>query len=193
MRAISTSGFRRRPRSWRGGLASHRSSDTVSVFQPLALSRSERPDFARSRARAVGDFPDVLDLTHRSHPVPVASAASKLFSPRESARTTSRFRSRAMADALLGFRLSRALIRSSLGPSHDPADHSVRRGLVTAVAKGATPRRQVRPDDLAAAATSSASGLQGYCRPARATSRWQSCLPRPWSHRLPGGSWSSEV
>lgn len=92
-----------------------------------------------------------------------------------------------------GFRLSRALIRSSLGPSHDPADHSVRRGLVTAVAKGATPRRQVRPDDLAAAATSSASGLQGYCRPARATSRWQSCLPRPWSHRLPGASWSSEV
>lgn len=80
--------------------------------------------------------------------------------------------------------LSRALIRSSLGPSHDPADHSVRRGLVTAVAKGATPRRQVRPDDLAAATTSSASDPQGDCRPARAASRRQSCLPRPWSRQM---------
>jgi hypothetical protein len=41
---------------------------------------------------------------------------------------------------------SRALIRSSLGPSHDPADHSVRRGLVSAVTKGATPRHQVKSE-----------------------------------------------
>jgi hypothetical protein len=78
---------------------------------------------------------------------------------------------------------SRALIRSSLGPSHDPADHSVRRGLVTAVAEGATPRRQVKPDDLAAAATSSAPDPQGDCGPVRAASRRQPCLPRPWSRR----------
>lgn len=89
---------------------------------------------------------------------------------------------------------SRALIRSSLGPSHDPADHSVRRGLVTAVAKGATPRRQVKPDDLAAATTSSAPDPQGDCGPVRAASRRQPCLPRPWSRPCETSSpWSSEV
>jgi hypothetical protein len=40
---------------------------------------------------------------------------------------------------------SRAFLRSSLGPSSDPADHSVRRGLAFATTKGATPRRQVKP------------------------------------------------
>ena len=61
------------------------------------------PGFARSRVRACNDFPDVLDLTHRSHLVPVASAASKLYSPRESVLTVHRFRGHTVVVALLGF------------------------------------------------------------------------------------------
>jgi hypothetical protein len=87
----------------RGGLVPHRSSTVVSVFQPLTLSRSGAPGPARSRARAVDDFLDDLSLMHRSHLVPVASAASKLSSPRESVPTARRFRGRTEADALLGF------------------------------------------------------------------------------------------
>jgi hypothetical protein len=85
-------GFTRRPRSWRGGLAS---TGARTSFPP--------PGFARSRVRACNDFPDVLDLTHRSHLVPAASAASKLSSPREFVRTARRFRGRTAAGALLGF------------------------------------------------------------------------------------------
>jgi hypothetical protein len=51
---------------------------------------------------------------------------------------------RPRADALLGFRPSRALSRPSLGPSHDPTDRYVRRGASAAPSRGATSRRQVR-------------------------------------------------
>ena len=170
MHASSSSGFRRRPRSWRGGLASPRSSDTVSAARLRTLSRagpqrlprrpgSHAPESPRSGG--FGCFEALLPPRVRAHGEPLSRTHRGRCSP--------------------GFCLSRALIRSSLGPSHDPADHSVRRALVTAVAKGATPRRQVKPDDLAAATTSSATDPQGDCRPARAASRRQSCLPRPWS------------
>jgi hypothetical protein len=46
-----------------------------------------------------------------------------------------------------------------------------------------SPRRQVKPDDLAIAATSWAPDPQGDCGSARAASRRQPCLPRPWSAR----------
>jgi hypothetical protein len=192
MRAISSSGFHRRPRSWRGGLASHRNSDTVSVFQPLALSRSGRP---ASHALAHGpSATSPTSWTSRTGVTPFRwLRLLRSFSPPASPFPCALLSQTRRGRCSPGLRLSRALIRSSLGPSHDPADHSVRRGLVTAVAKGATPRRQVRPDDLAAATTSSASDPQGDCRPARATSRRQSCLPRPWGRRLPGSPWSSEV
>jgi hypothetical protein len=42
-----------------------------------------------------------------------------------------------------------------------------------------SPRRQVKPDDLAAATTSWAPDPQGDCGSARAASRRQPCLPRP--------------
>jgi hypothetical protein len=100
---------------------------------------------ARSRARACRDFPGTLGLTHRTHLVPATSSASKLCSPRESVLGARRFRGHAPAVALMGLRLSRALIRSSLGPLHDPVDRSVHRGLVSAGAKGATLRHQVKP------------------------------------------------
>jgi hypothetical protein len=169
MRVTSSSGFHRRPRLWRGGLVTPRSSDTVSTARLRTLSRtgpqrlprrpgSHAPESPRSGG--FGCFEAFLPPRVRARSAPLSRTHPGRCSP--------------------GLRLSRALIRSSLGPSHDPADHSVRRRLVTAVAKGATPRRQVRPDDLAAATTSSASDPQGDCRPSRAVSRRQSCLPRPW-------------
>ena len=51
---------------------------------------------------------------------------------------------RPRADALLGFRPSRAFVRPSLGPSHDPTDRYVRRGASAAPTRGATSRRRVR-------------------------------------------------
>jgi hypothetical protein len=49
--------------------------------------------------------------------------------------------------------------------------------------KGATPRHQVRPERPRGRPTSSASSPQGDCGPARAASRRQTCLPRPWNRR----------
>jgi hypothetical protein len=171
MRAISSPGLHRRPRLWRGGLVAPRSSDTVSTARLRTLSRAGLQRLPRRpgphapespRSGAFGCFEALLPPRVRAHGAPLSRTHRGRCSP--------------------GFCLSRALIRSSLGPSHDPADHSVRRVLVTAVAKGATLRRQVKPDDLAAATTSSATDPQGDCRPARAASRRQPCLPRPWSH-----------
>jgi len=170
MHAISSSGLHRLPRSWRGGLVAPRSSDTVSTARLRTLSRAGLRRLPRCpgphapespRSGGFGCFEALLPPRVRAHDAPLSRTRRGRCSP--------------------GLCLSRALIRSSLGPSHDPADHSVRRRLVTAVAKGATPRRQVRPDDLAAARTSSASDPQGDCRAARAASRRQPCLPRPWS------------
>jgi hypothetical protein len=69
---------------------------------PSALAPGARELRALSRA-GLRDLPDDLDHEHRTHPVPATSSASKLSSPRESARTTHRFRGHAVADALLGF------------------------------------------------------------------------------------------
>jgi hypothetical protein len=173
-------GFTRRPRSWRDGLippeartsfpslSSTRHSARSARLRTLSrtglrrLPRRPGPHAPESpRSGGFRCFEAFLPPRVRAHGAPLSRTHRSRCSP--------------------GLCPSRALIRSSLGPSHDPADHSVRRRLVTAVAKGATPRRQVRPNDLAAATTSSASDPQGYCEPSRATSRWQSCLPRPWS------------
>ena len=85
------------------GFTDARADGAVAWFPPGARTPFPPPGSARSRARACNDFPDVLDCMHRSHPVPAASAASKLSSPRESVRTARRFRGRTVADALLGF------------------------------------------------------------------------------------------
>jgi len=69
---------------------------------PSALTPEARELRALSRA-GLRDLPDDLDHEHRSHLVPATSAASKRSSPRESVRTTPRFRGHAVADALLGF------------------------------------------------------------------------------------------
>jgi len=170
MRAISSSGFHQTPALVTRWPDSSRSSDTVSAARLRTLSRAGPQRLPRRpgprapespRSGGFGCFGALLPPRVRAHGEPLSRPTA--------------------AGALLGFRPSRALIRSSLGPSHDPADHSVRRRLVTAVAKGATPRRQVRPDDLAAATTSSAFDPQGDCGPNRAASRRQPCLPRPWS------------
>jgi hypothetical protein len=85
------------------GFTDARAFGAVAWLPPGARTPFPPPGSTRSRVRACDGFPDVLDLMHRSHPVPVASAASKLFSPRESVRTARRFRGPAVADALLGF------------------------------------------------------------------------------------------
>jgi len=85
------------------GFTDARARGAVAWSPPGARTSFPPPGFARSRVRACNDFPDVLDRMHRAHLVPVASAASKLYSPRESVRTASRFRGPAVADALLGF------------------------------------------------------------------------------------------
>jgi hypothetical protein len=136
----------------------------LSRTAPRRLPRRPGPHAPESpRSGGFGCFEAFLPPRVRAHGAPLSRTHRGRCSP--------------------GLCLSRALFRSSLGPSHDPADHSVRRGLVTAVAKGATPRRQVKPDDLAAATTSSAPDPQGDCGPVRAASRRQPCLPRPWSRR----------
>jgi len=83
------------------------------------------------------------------------------------------------AVAPLGFRLSRALLRSSLGP-FDPMDRSVHRGLAPATTRDAIPRRQVRSRDLAAARPRRRARTRSYRARTRATSRRQPSLPRPW-------------
>lgn len=57
----------------------------------------------RSRVKACRGFPGTLGLAHRTHPVPAASSASKLCSPRESALAARPFRDITAAGALLGF------------------------------------------------------------------------------------------
>jgi hypothetical protein len=89
---IASSGLRRRPRSWRGGLAAPRSSAAVSTARLPTLSREGLRRLPRRPGPA-----------HRTHLVPAASSASKLSSPRESVRAARRFRGHATADALLGF------------------------------------------------------------------------------------------
>jgi len=135
MLASSSSGLHRRPRFRRGGLVSPRSSDTVSTarlrtFSRAGLRRLPRRPGSRApespRSGGFGCFEALLPPRVRAHGALLSQPHRGRCSP--------------------GLCLSRALIRSSLGPSHDPADHSVRRRLVTAVAKGATPRRQVRPE-----------------------------------------------
>jgi hypothetical protein len=71
-------------------------------FTPSALTPEARELRTLSRA-GLRDLPDDLDRLHLSHPVPATSAASKLCSPCESARTAACFRRRTVADALLGF------------------------------------------------------------------------------------------
>jgi len=96
-------GFHRRPRLATRWPGSHPRLDRrfrLSAPHAIALWSTRT---ARSRERPVDDFPDDLGLTHRSHLVPVASAASKLSSPRESVRAARRFRGHTAADALLGF------------------------------------------------------------------------------------------
>jgi hypothetical protein len=119
----------------RGGLVSPRSSDTVSAARFRTLSRTGLQRLPRRpgphapespRSGGFGCFEALLLPRVRAHGAPLSRTHRGRCSP--------------------GLCPSRALIRSSLGPSHDPADHSVRRRLVTAVAKGATPRRQVRPE-----------------------------------------------
>lgn len=89
------------------------------------------------------------------------------------------------ADALLGFRPSRAFVRPEPRALADPTDRSVRRGASVAQARGATPRQQVkslRPRgrvDLVGA-----GAVRSYRTSTRAASRRQPCLPRPWQ---PGG------
>jgi hypothetical protein len=161
--------------------------------------RSHPPGFTDSRARArwpgsppeLGrrfhrgrshDFPDALDPTQRAHPVPTASSASKPSSPCESVPTRPRFR-----DASRPV-LSWALPLQSLAPLEPrvlcvPVDRSVHRGLAPRRRGERSPRRQVRPHDLAAATTSLAPDPQCDCGSARAASRRQPCLPRPWDAR----------
>jgi hypothetical protein len=172
-------GFTRRPRSWRGGLIP---PEARTSFPSLSSTRHSAQSARLHTLSRAG----LRRLPRRPGPHAPESPRSGGFRcfeaflpPRVRARDAPLSRTR-HGRCSPGLRPSRALIRSSLGPSHDPADHSVRRRLVTAVAKGATPRRQVRPNDLAAATTSSASDPQGDCRSARTASRRQSCLPRPW-------------
>lgn len=98
MRLAASSGFHRRPRS-----------RAVAWILPELRRR-----FHRWRANG---FPDALSHVHRAHPVPVASAASKRHSPHEAVASDGRVSPRAAARALLGFRPSRAFLRSSLGSS----------------------------------------------------------------------------
>jgi hypothetical protein len=92
-----------------------------------------------------------------------------------------------------GLRPSRAFLRSSLEPSY-PADRSVHLRASVRDDGERSPRRQVKPDDLTAAATSWAPVPQRDCGPARAASRRQPCLPRPWTdQRVIDRPGSSEV
>jgi len=126
MHVAASSGFHRRPRS-----------RAVAWILPELRRR-----FHRWQANG---FLDALSAVHRAHLVPVASAASKRYSPHESVARDGRVSPSAAARALLGFRPSRALLRSSLGSFIDPVDHSVHRGASTAATGRATPRRWVRP------------------------------------------------
>ena len=113
MHVAASSGFHRRPRS-----------RAVAWILPELRRR-----FHRWQANG---FLDALSAVHRTHLVPVASAASKRYSPHESVARDGRVSPCAAARALLGFRPSRALLRSSLGSFVDPVDHSVHRGASTA-------------------------------------------------------------
>jgi hypothetical protein len=128
MRAISSSGFHQTPALVTRWPDSPRSSDTVSAARLRTLSRTGLQRLPRRpgphapespRSGGFGCFEAFLPPRVRAHGVLLSQPHRGRCSP--------------------GLCLSRALIRSSLGPSHDPADHSVRRGLVTAEAKGANP------------------------------------------------------
>lgn len=166
MPVSASSGFHRRPRP-----------RAVAWILPELRRR-----FHRWQANGI---PDALSHVHRSHPVPVASAASKRYSPHEAVARDARVSPHATARALLGFRPSRALLRSSLR-SFNPADHSVHRGASTAnVGEGYSP-----PLGETAATLRSRrprrrrSDPRCERDPARAASRRQPCLPRPWSERV---------
>lgn len=167
MRVAASSGFHRRPRS-----------RAVAWILPELRRR-----FHRWQANG---FPDAMSHVHRSHLVPVASAASKRYSPHEAVARDARVSPHAAARALLGFRPSRAFLRSSLG-SFNPADHSVHRGASTAnVGEGYSP-----PLGETAATSRSRRPRRRRSDPrceresGRAASRRQPCLPRPWRRRSP--------
>jgi hypothetical protein len=175
MHVAASSGFHRRPRS-----------RAVAWILPELRRR-----FHRWQANG---FPDAMSHVHRAHPVPVTSAASKRYSPHEAVARDARVSPHAAARALLGFRPSRAFLRSSLG-SFNPADHSVHRGASTAnVGEGYSP-----PLGETAATSRSRRPRRRRSDPrceresGRAASRRQPCLPRPWSLRSPACPWSSEV
>jgi hypothetical protein len=146
------------------GTIAFRSSTVVSVFQPLTLSRSERP---ASRALAHGP----------STTSPTIWTSCTGLTPFRRLRLLRSFtppaspcaRRAAFADAPRPV-LSWAWPLQSLDPVESRTLVLTRwtvpstAGLVTAIAKGATPRDQVKSDDLAAATTSSAFRPAGRLR-----------------------------
>jgi hypothetical protein len=121
MHVAASSGFHRRPRP-----------RAVAWILPELRRR-----FHRWQANG---FLDALSAVHRAHPVPVASAASKRYSPHEAVARDAPVSLRAAARCSPGLCPSRALLRSSLRSFIDPADHSVHRGASTAnVGEGYSP------------------------------------------------------
>jgi hypothetical protein len=121
MHLAASSGFHRRPRP------------RAVAWIPPELRRR----FHRWQANG---FLDALSPVHRAHPVPVTSAASKLYSPHEAVAHGTTVSHRAVARCSPGSCPSRAFLRSSLGSFVDPVDHSVHRGASTAnVGEGYSP------------------------------------------------------
>jgi hypothetical protein len=169
MRATASPGFHPTPALARGGLAPHRGSTTVSTARLPTLSREGLPRLPRPPGPRSPDSP-------RSGGFVCFEA---FLPPRVRARDAPLSR-RHRGRCSPGLRPSRALTPIEPRTLTDPADRSVHHVASTAMTRSATPRHQVKPDDLAAATTSSASDPQGDCGPARAASRRQPCLPRPW-------------
>lgn len=85
------------------GFTDSRAHDAVAWIPTRARTPFPPRGSPRSRVKACRGFPGILGLAHRTHPVPAASSASKLYSPRESVLTARPFRNVAAAGALLGF------------------------------------------------------------------------------------------
>lgn len=173
MHRAASSGFHRRPRltaRWPG-------SPRASLSRrPLSGARPPFPSFSPSRSRARSARLHALSragrrrLPRRSGPrAPDAPRSGDfvcfeaLLPPRVRAHDAPLSRThRGRCSPGLG--PSRALIRSSLGPSLTRRTVPSAAGLVTAMTAGATRRHQVKSDDLAAATTSSAHRPAGRLR-----------------------------
>ena len=153
----------------------------TALTRPAPGSPRLPPELGRRFRRARARLPRRPGPRSPGPPRSCGFVRFEAFDPSANPRSRPPVARRPRADALLGFRPSRAFVRPEPRALAYPTDRSVRRGASVAQTRGATSRLQVRPlrprgrVDLVGAGC-----VRSYRTSTRAASRRQPCLPRPW-------------